>query len=261
MKHPTVTLRNGVEMPSLGFGTWELRRDAEYAVDRALHVGYRHVDTASMYGNEAAVGIAVRRSDVPRNEVFVTTKIWNNDHGYDRSHKAIVRSRNELNLGPIDLMMIHWPGGKDRLETWRRLEDTLAAGSVRAIGVCNYGPADLEELLDVAEVAPMVNQIELNPFVLARQRPTLQRCTELEIQVTAWRPLTKGRNLEHPVLRRVAERHEKTAAQVLLRWSVQHGVVPLPKSGDADRIAENAAIFDFELSDVSMAELDQLEAA
>ena len=258
MQHPTVTLRNGVAMPMLGFGTWQLRRDAERAVSSALVSGYRHIDTASMYGNEAAVGRAVRASGLARTDVFVTTKIWNNDHGYDRSRKALDRSRRVLSLDPIDLVLIHWPGGMDRLDTWRQLEEQLAGGIIRSIGVANYGVADLDRLLAVAEVVPVVNQIEFNPFVLGRQTPTLERCASLGIQVTGWQPLVQGRSLDHPTIAEIAARAGRSSAQVLLRWSIQHGVVPLPKSARLDRIASNAAVFDFELGAGDMAALDAL---
>lgn len=258
MAHPHVTLRNGIEMPMLGFGTWELRREAERAVAMALETGYRHIDTAAMYRNEAAVGRAVRASGVARSEVFVTTKIWNSDHGYARSRKALDRSRRELDLDPIDLVLIHWPGGRDRLETWRMLEERLADGTIRAIGVSNYGPADLDRLLQVAEVVPLVNQVEFNPLVYRRTRPLLDRCNELGIQLTAWRPLIKGRHLDHPEIVGVADRHSRTPAQVLLRWAIQHRVVPLPKSAHEDRIRSNSQVFDFELTESDMAVLDEL---
>ena len=258
MAHPTVTLNNGVEMPMLGFGTWQLRGDAESVVAAAIEAGFRHVDTASMYGNEVGVGEGVRRSGVSRSDVFVTTKIWNNDHGYDRSRRALEASRDRLGLDPLDLVLIHWPGGHDRLDTWRQLEEQLAAGSVRSIGVSNYDVGDLDDLIRVANVVPAVNQIEFNPFMYRQQRPVLDRCNELGIQVCAWQPLMKGRNLGHPVIGSVASRLGRSPAQVLLRWSVQRGVVPLPKSSTLERIRENARIFEFELSPQDMEALDGL---
>ncbi len=258
MAHPNVTLSNAVEMPAIGFGTWELRADAYQAVQLALAAGYRHIDTASMYGNEVDVGRAVRDSGLPRDAVFVTTKIWNDDHGYDRSRAALDRSRRRLGIDPIDLVLIHWPGGPDRSETWRQLEDRLAGGSVRAIGVSNYDVDDLEELAARASTLPHVNQIELNPFVFGRRRPVLDWCRAAGIQVTAWRPLTKGRALDHPEIARIANAYDRTPAQVLLRWSIQHGVVPLPKSSRAGRIRANAEVFDFALAESDMAALDRL---
>ncbi len=246
-------------MPALGFGTWELRgRAAERAVTEALAAGYRHIDTAAMYGNEKQVGRAVRSSGLDRSEVFVTTKIWNTDHGYERSGKALDRSHRELQLDPIDLVLIHWPGGRERLETWRLLEERLADQTVRAIGVSNYGLGDLDELLAHADVVPMVNQIEFNPFVHARRRAVIERCRQLGAQVTAWRPLTKGRALHDPVVTAIADRLGRTPAQVMLRWSVEHDVVPLPKSSHGDRIRANAAVFDFTLTATDMAKLDAL---
>ena len=250
-------------MPAIGFGTWELRgHAATEAVTAALAAGYRHLDTASMYGNESQVGQAVAASGVNRSELFVTTKIWNDDHGFDRSRRAVEQSRRQLDGAtsptPIDLVLIHWPGGSDRLDTWRQLEALLAEGTVRAIGVSNYSVADLEQLAEISSITPMVNQIEFNPLVYQRQRPTLDYCRTAGIQVTAWRPLFKGRGLHHPLITEIAGRLDRTAAQVLLRWSIQHGVVPLPKSSSAGRMAENLAVFDFELSTEDMESLNTL---
>lgn len=263
MASPAVTLHNGVEMPAIGFGTWELRgQAAAEAVAAALAVGYRHLDTASMYDNQPQVAQAVAASGVDRSELFITTKIWNDEHGFDRSAQALERSRRELDGEndpvPIDLVLIHWPGGSDRLDTWRQLETQLADGAVKAIGVSNYSVADLEELAEVSTVIPMVNQIEFNPLVYQRQRPTLDYCRAAGIQVTAWRPLFKGKGLDHPALAALAGRTSRTSAQVLLRWSIQHGVVPLPKSSTSERMAENLAVFDFELSDEEMESLNSL---
>ena len=211
-----------------------------------------------MYCNEKQVGVAVRDSGLSRADVFVTTKIWNNDHGYERSRRALNLSRRHLDLDPIDLVLIHWPGGRDRLETWKQLEERFDLGTIRAIGVSNYDPHDLDELLAVASRLPAVNQIEFNPLVYRRQRPTLEHCRELGIQVTAWQPLVKGGALTHPAVVEIAQRAGRSSAQVLLRWSIQHGVVPLPKSADPNRISSNADLFDFELSDSDMAVLDRL---
>ncbi len=260
---PTVTLRNGVEMPAIGFGTWELRGDAAAnATAAALAIGYRHIDTASMYGNETQVGEAVRaavdNSQATRQDIFVTTKIWNDEHGFDASGEALERSEKNLGLGAIDLALIHWPGGSDRLETWRQMETQLGTGDVRAIGVSNYTVADLDELATIATITPMVNQVEFNPFTYTAQLPTLEQCRRDGIQVTAWRPLTKGRALDHPTITRIAQRAGHTPAQILLRWSIQHGVVPLPKTTSVDRMAENLAVFDFELSPDDMQTLDTI---
>lgn len=246
-------------MPTIGFGTWELQGpQAHDAVADALQVGYRHVDTASMYGNESEVGDALGASSLDRNEVFVTTKIWNDDHGFDRSARALEASRRRLGLNPIDLALIHWPGERDRLDTWRQLETQLANGALRAIGVSNYGPGDLDELGAVASVTPMVNQIEFNPMMYQRQLPTLERCRADGIQVTAWRPLLKGQGLDHPTIVKVANGVGRTPAQVLLRWAIQHGVVPLPKSSSRERMSENIDVFDFELSPHNMDLLNAL---
>jgi diketogulonate reductase-like aldo/keto reductase len=254
-----VRLANGVEVPRVGLGVFQARRGEETraAVAAALELGYRHVDTARIYGNEHDVGAALRASGVPRVEVFVTTKLWNDDQGYTPALKAFTRSLERLGLEKLDLYLLHWPVRGKRLDAWRALEELYADGRVRAIGVSNFMVRHLDELLARAEVMPLVNQIEVSPFL--QQRDVRARCAELGIAVEAYSPLTKGMRLDDPTVLAVAAEAARTPAQVLLRWALQHGMIVLPKSVRRARIAENGALFDFELSPAQMGRLDALE--
>ncbi len=255
----TLPLRDGVELPRLGFGVYQSARGVETqkAVAEALQAGYRHVDTARIYGNEQDVGAAIRASSIPREQIFVTTKLWNDDHGYDAALRAFDASLERLGLEYIDLYLLHWPVPHKRLESWRALEHLLAAGRVRTIGVSNFVVHHLEELLASAKTPPTVNQIEVSPFL--QQRDVRAFCQRHDIAVEAYSPLTQGERLGHPTLAAVAQRVSRTPAQVLLRWGLQHGMVVLPKSVRPARIAENAALFDFELDEEAMRTLDTLE--
>ena len=254
-----VTLSNGVRMPSLGFGVFQIR-DGEpvvSAVCTAIAAGYRSIDTAAVYRNEAGVGRAVRECGLERGDLFVTTKVWNSRHGYASTLEAFEESRRRLGLEHIDLYLIHWPVAGLYAETWRALEHLYAEGLVRAIGVSNFHPHHLETLLGGCRVVPMVNQLEFHP--LLAQEATRACCRAHGIQLEAWSPLMQG-HLDIPLLGQIAGRHGRTPAQVVLRWDLQHGVVTIPKSGDPGRIVENAAIFDFELSADEMAAIDGLDA-
>jgi diketogulonate reductase-like aldo/keto reductase len=255
----TLRLASGVDIPRVGLGVFRAGRGAETrdAVAEALRVGYRHVDTARIYGNEQDVGAALRSSGVARGELFVTTKLWNEDQGYDPALRAFDASLERLGLDYVDLYLLHWPVEGRRLESWRALEQLLAEKRVRAIGVSNFMVHHLDELLAHARVVPAVNQIELSPFL--QQRDVQARCREHGIAVEAYSPLTKGARLRHPVVTDVAKQVGKSAAQVLLRWGLQHDLVVLPKSTHAERIAENFALFDFALSVEQMSRLDTLE--
>lgn len=255
----TRRLNTGTTIPTVGLGVWQAARGevTRGAVRAALSRGYRHVDTARIYGNEADVGAAVRDGGVPREQVFVTTKLWNDDQGYDRALRAFDQSLERLGLDYVDLYLLHWPVAGRRLDSWRALERLFAEKRARAIGVSNFLVPHLRELLDRATVAPAVNQIELTPFL--QRRDTVALCEERGVVVEAYSPLTRGRRLDDPTVAAVARRAGRTPAQVLLRWGVQRGFVVLPKSTHADRIAENAALFDFALDDGSMVELDGLE--
>jgi len=252
-------LSSGGEIPQVGLGVWQSPRGAgtRNAVLAALRFGYRHVDTARIYGNEADVGAAVRDSGVPRAEIFVTTKLWNEDQGYESARRAFDASLERLGLDYVDLYLIHWPVGGKRLESWRALEELHAEGRARAIGVSNFLVPHLRELLAKSRERPAVNQIELTPFL--QRRDTRALCREHAIVVEAYSPLTRGLRFNHPIVAGVARRVQRTPAQVLLRWGVQHGHVVLPKSTRAERIAENGALFDFTLDDDAMAALDGLE--
>lgn len=255
----TVKLRNGVEMPILGLGVWQSAPGEETrgAVAEALAAGYRHVDTARAYRNEADVGAAVRDGGVPRRDVFVTTKLWNADHGYDRARRAIDESLSTLRLEQVDLYLVHWPVEGVRRDTWRAMEQILADGKARAIGVSNYTIRHLDELLDHAKVPPAVNQVEFSPFLF--QKDLLGHCRRHGIQLEAYGPLVRAHKMEHPALQRLAEKHRRTPAQILLRWGVQHDLVVIPKSVRPERIRENADLFGFELDAADMAVLDALD--
>lgn len=254
-----LSLQSGAAIPQVGLGVWQTPAGAtaRQAVLEALRVGYRHIDTASIYGNEADVGAAVRSSEVPREQVFVTTKLWNDDQGYDRALHAFDASLQRLGLDYVDLYLLHWPVAGKRLDSWRALERLYDEKRARSIGVSNFLVPHLKELLSAVEHPPAVNQIELTPFL--QRRDTTAFCRQHGIVIEAYSPLTHGRRMDHPVLADVARRVGKTVAQVLLRWSVQHGNVVLPKSTKPSRIAENARIFDFTLDERAMADLDALE--
>jgi len=261
---PTVTtasvpLNTGTRIPQVGLGVWQAARGqvTRNAVRAALRIGYRLVDTASIYGNEADVGAAILESDVPRHEVFVTTKLWNEDQGYDSALRAFDASLARLALEYIDLYLLHWPLAGKRLDSWRALERLFVDKRARAIGVSNFLRPHLVELLAHAHVVPAANQIECTPFL--QRRDTRALCKDHGIVVEAYSPLTRGKRLDHPAVVNVARRIGRTPAQILLRWGVQHGLVVLPKSTRAQRIEENAALFDFELDPESMATLDGLE--
>ncbi len=252
----TLKLHNGVEMPILGFGTYQLgsARETQEAVLDALKAGYRLIDTAAMYGNERQVGEALRRSGIPRQKVFITTKLWNSDHGYDAAIAACEKSLERLGLPYIDLYLIHWPVQDLRAETWKALETMLASGKCRAIGVSNYTIRHLEELLDHSDAVPAVNQVEFSPYLY--QRDLLEFCRAHHIQLEAYSPLTKGRRLRDAELIEIAARYSKSPAQILIRWGLQKGLVVVAKSSNENRISENADVFDFTISDEDMDVLD-----
>jgi diketogulonate reductase-like aldo/keto reductase len=257
----TITLSSGISIPRLGLGVYQSGRGrgTEDAVGWALEAGYRHVDTAALYGNETEVGAALKRAFatglVRREQVFVTTKLWNGDHGYDEALRAFDASFRRLGLDQIDLFLLHWPVPGRRLHSWRALERIIGEGRCRAIGVSNFMVHHLEELLRHAKTPPAVNQIELHPW--CQQREVVAFCQAHGIAVVAYSPLTKGVKLNDPRLAAVARQAHRTPAQVLLRWSLQKSFVAIPKSAKRERIVENAAIFDFVLTAEQMATLDR----
>jgi diketogulonate reductase-like aldo/keto reductase len=252
----SLTLNNGVKIPQLGLGVWQSGGQTKKAVAAALSAGYRHVDTAAVYGNEAAVGAAIAESGIAREELFVTTKLWNNDQGYDKALGAFDASLKRLRLEYVDLYLIHWPVPELRLESWRALEQLLADKRARAIGVSNFLVPHLEELRRAAKVLPAVNQLELTPFL--QRADTVTWCKKQGITLEAYSPLTRGQRLTHPVVTELAQQMGRSPAQVLLRWGIQQGFVILPKSVTPARIEENAAL-DFELDAAAMNRLSALE--
>lgn len=255
----TIPLNDGTAMPRLGLGVYQISSggSCKRAVDCALQAGYRHIDTASFYDNEADVGRAVRESGLPREQVFVTTKLWNSDHGYAPAIKAGEQSLKRLGLDRIDLYLIHWPEPGRRTESWRALSELRQRGIARSIGVSNYTIAHLRELMASSDVVPAVNQVEFNPFLY--QRELLDFCTAHGIALVAYCLLARAQKLDDARLRKIAAKHGKTAAQVMIRWILQHGVAAIPKSSRPERIKENARVFDFALGDGDMAQLDALD--
>jgi len=263
--HATITsrvrLNQGPEIPWLGLGVFQTEPGptTRNAVTYALEEGYRAIDTAAMYGNEADVGEAIRSSGIPRDEVFVTTKLWHTDHGYESALRAGRASAQRLGLGAIDLYLIHWPRAKspqDRLDSWRALTELHREGLFRAVGVSNYTVRHLEELLGHSDLVPAVNQVEFHPFVYDPE--LLGYCEAHGIRLEAWSPLTRARRLDDPTILTIATVHHRTPAQVLIRWGLEHGILEIPKSIHRERIRENAQVFDFSLRATEVAALDAL---
>lgn len=254
-----VKLNNGVEIPWVGLGVFQSEpgKTTQQAVEWALELGYRHIDTAALYGNEESVGLGLKASGIPRDEVFVTTKVWNTDQGYDKALAAFDASMKKLQLDIVDLYLIHWPMNGTRVETWKALEKLYQDGRVRAIGVSNFLVHHLEELAENSGIVPAVNQVEFHPFLL--QKELLDYDHEHGIRHEAWSPLTRAKLWDDPVIDEIASKHGRSRAQVLLRWDLQHGVVTIPKSVHRERIEENAKLFDFELDDGDMEKLDGLD--
>lgn len=255
----TIILNNGVPIPHIGLGVFRAGngRETRDAVLAALAAGYRHIDTARIYRNEADVGAAVRESGLARDRIFVTTKLWNDDHGYDAALRAFDRSLAELGLEYVDLYLIHWPVPAVRLQSWHAMETLLASGRCRAIGVSNFTVRHLEELLAHATVVPAVNQIELHPYL--QQRDIVAYCRKAGIAIEAYSPLTKGLKLGDPKLVAIANALGRSPAQILVRWALEKGFIVLPKSANKKRIEENFGVFDFELGREGIEQLDGLE--
>ncbi|MCT6681926.1 aldo/keto reductase [Bacillus velezensis] len=256
------TLHNGVEMPWFGIGVFKVKEGAELvnAVKTALVHGYRSVDTAAIYGNEEGVGEGIRQglqeAGLKREDIFVTSKVWNADLGYEETLKAFDTSLEKLGLDYLDLYLIHWPVEGKYIDAWRALETLYRDGRIKAIGVSNFQIHHLKHLMKETETKPMINQVEYHPRLT--QKELLAFCTEQGIQLEAWSPLMQGQLLDHPVLQEIAEKYGKSAAQVILRWDLQNGVITIPKSTKKHRIEENANVFDFELSADDMKRIDDL---
>ena len=250
-------LSNGVKMPSIGFGTYKSGNDEETAkiVKYALKIGYRQIDTASFYGNEVGIGNGIKESGINREDIFLVTKLWNDDHGYDKTIEAFNKSLERLQVDYIDLYLVHWPN-KLNSETWKAFEYLYKTGKVKSIGVCNFKVAHLEELKKTAQIMPMVNQIEIHPQ--SSKNDMLSYCEENNIQLVAWSPIMRGKLFSNELMIGLAEKYKKTIAQIILRWHLQRGVIPIPKSSNEERIKENLNIFDFELSNDDMSIIDSL---
>lgn len=250
---PVVTLNNGVDIPALGFGVWQMEdlKECEDAVIKAIQTGYRMIDTAAIYQNETAVGTAVKNSGVDRDELFITSKVWVQDHGYEKAKSAFQRTLNRLQMDYLDMYLIHWPYG-DFLGTWKALEELYKEGKIKAIGVCNFTVEKLEELKANSTVLPVINQIELHPVFQQKELQVYDR--ENDIITQPWSPLGNGNAnlLSNEALKDIAGKYGKTVAQVILRWHLQEGFVVIPKSVTPSRIEENFNVFDFELTEGEM---------
>ena len=260
------TLENGYSIPCVGYGTWQTPdgRTAVTSVIKALETGYRHIDTAAVYGNEVGVGKGIAASGIPRDEIFVTSKVWNSQRGYSRTLDAFAKTLSDLQLDYLDLYLIHWPANERQFkewdtlnrETWRAMTELYNQGKIRAIGVSNFKPHHLESLMK-SEVPPMVNQIEFHPGQM--QEETVRYCREHNILVEAWSPLGTGKMLANPILNSIADKYNRSAAQICIRWILQNGLLPLPKSVTPSRIEENARVFDFTLDGEDMKTIDDME--
>lgn len=259
-------INNGYTIPSVGYGTWQ-SPDSEITVNgvkTAISSGYHHIDTAAAYKNEESVGKGIKESSVPRENLFITSKVWNSERGYEKTIAAFEKTLADLGLDYLDLYLIHWPASqKDydnweeiNLETWRAMTDLYKAGKIKSIGVSNFKPHHLAALMKT-EVKPMVNQIEFHPGFM--QEETVKYCRDNDILVEAWSPLGTGRMLSNPVLQEIAGHYGKSVAQICIRWCIQHDVLPLPKSVTPSRILENIQIFDFEINEEDMQRIDALD--
>ncbi len=255
----TFQLHNGVKMPYLGLGVYLADNDKEVidAIHWALDVGYRHIDTASIYKNEEGVGKAIQTSSIPREDIFVVSKVWNADQGYDTTIKAFEESINRLQLDYLDLYLIHWPVKNKYIDTWKALETLYKEKRIRAIGVSNFMQHHLEDLIEHTEIVPMVNQMEFHPHLL--QQDLIDFCSEHQILYEAWSPMMQGKIFGLSTLDGLVKKYKKTAAQIVLRWNLQKGVITIPKSVKKERIIANADLFDFELTKEDVAYIDSLD--
>lgn len=254
-----VSLNTGLLMPRIGFGTWKLDgQKAEKATTMALDVGYRLIDTASIYMNEEMVGNAIRLSDVPRGEIMITTKVWKSEMGLASTKLAYENSLKKLGVDYVDLYLIHWPSGGDWQEAWNEMEKLYRQGRVRNIGVSNFRVENLRQLKESSHLVPAINQIELHPFNYKKQKPIIDYCNQEGIVIQAYSPLSQTAWLDNQVLTDIAKVHEKTPAQIMLRWSIQLGAVPIPKASTKAHMLENFQVFEFELTEQEMYLLNDL---
>ncbi|MDQ3076231.1 MAG: aldo/keto reductase [bacterium] len=266
-KDSRIKLNNGVEMPVIGFGTYKIPEgeEVENAVKWAFNAGYRMIDTAKIYKNEEGVGRAIKQYGLLREEFFITTKVWNEDQGYENTLEAIDQSLKKLGLAYVDLYLVHWPTAdpevnksiNKREETWKAMEEIYKSGKAKAIGVSNYTMSHLREMEEYATIMPAVNQVEFNPFLY--QEGLLNYCKKNNIVLEAYCPLARAKRLEEKHIVEIAKKYNKTPAEIFIRWSLQRGAVPIPKSVHKDRIKENIDVFDFELSEEDMKLLDRLD--
>lgn len=258
-KVPGVALNTKTTIPQVGLGLWQNKnqQECEKTVEAALKAGYRHFDTAQVYGNEQFLGNALAKSDTPRNDLFITTKIWNDNQFWDDVIPSFDESLERLQTDYVDLLLVHFPVTQTRGAAWRKMEEIHKKGSAKAIGVSNYTVKHLKELLETAEVVPVMNQVELHVFL--QQPELLDYCKEQGIMVEAYSPLAHGHGLEHPTLESIANKHAKTTAQVMIRWCIEIGTIPLPKTTHVNRLIENLDVFDFALSAEDMTALKQLD--
>lgn len=250
-------LNNGAKIPVLGFGTFKVEsgKQTVESVKAAIEIGYRHIDTAAIYRNEEGVGKGIKESGVSRNDIFLVSKVWNSDQGYENTLKAFELSLKKLDTDYLDLYLIHWPKPLNK-ETWRALEKIYKDGKVRSIGVSNFKEHHLQDLLETAKIKPMVNQIEFHPQLA--QPELLKFCKDKDIQVVAWGPLMQGKIYEIQLFKELSQKYNKSIAQIVLRWDIQKGVVTIPKSINQDRIKGNSEIFDFEISEEDMDKISKL---
>jgi len=255
----TFTLHNGVKMPYFGLGVYlsEDGKEVINAIKWALEAGYRHIDTAAIYNNEEGVGVGIKESNVPREDIVVVSKVWNSDQGYDNTLRAFDKSLNRLGLEYLDLYLAHWPVVGKYKDTWKAMEYLYKQKRVRAIGVSNFMQHHLEDLLGTANIVPMVNQMEFHPYLV--QQSLLDFCSDKNIQYEAWSPMMQGKIFGIDTFKEIANKYNKTIAQIVLRWDLQKGVITIPKSSKRERILANADIFDFELTPEDMANLDSLD--
>lgn len=257
MLNETTKLINNIEVPTIGFGTYKLGNEEEAiaSIENALELGYRHIDTASFYGNEEFIGKAIKNSNIKREEIFLATKLWQDSHGYDNAINAFYESIKKLGVDYLDLYLIHWPT-KNNSETWRALEDLYNEGKIKAIGVCNFKIEHLEELKKTARITSMINQIEIHPGYTRKE--IIEYCIKNNIQVVAWSPIMRGKLLDNDKMIYLSKKYNKSITQIILRWHIQNNIIPIPKSSNKIRMKENIDIFDFVIEPEDLKIIDSL---